>query len=158
MKRNKWKTFEVIDRVAPSNAVMIVGANRQHVAGALIVGISSCTDELRAAETELFVCDDGWGNCLILKQPVLEPFVEALATALPGARVIPIDFAALPTRRLMTIGRRGVELHPAEVRRARVEAAPNQWEIYGERWGSEWSAARYFAYRECGATLERGPT
>jgi hypothetical protein len=151
MKRSKWNTFDVIDRVGPCNSLMIVGEKRWQVAEALIVAIYVAADELKAADdTRIFVCDDGWGNCLVLREPVPELFVEALLNGIPGARVVPVDFGDSPTRLLMTLGRRGVEVHTDPVLPGYVGPAPdgNRWDSYGEDWGSEWSVSRYYAYRK----------
>ena len=147
MKRSNWNPFDVIDRVGPCNALMIVGETSHQVAEAIIVALCAAADELRAEpDTELFVRHDRWGNCLVLREPVPERFVGALLAGLPNARVVPVDFGDSLPRRVLTIGKRGVEVHP-ESGSARPAQDANRWDTFGERWGSEWSASRYYEYR-----------
>ena len=60
--------------------------------------------------------------------------------------MVPVDFGDSRARLVLTLGRRGVEVHPssADVRPAQ---GSNRWDTFGERWGSEWSASRYYEYR-----------
>lgn len=149
MKRSKWNTFDVIDRVGPCDALMIVGQERWQVAEALIVAIYVAADELKTADDTLVsVCDDGWGNALILREPVPDLFVEALLDGIPKARVVPVNFGESPTRKLLTIGKNGVHVHTDPVIPVATAPNGNRWDSYGEHWGAEWSASSYYDYRK----------
>ncbi|GEM_PF-2871770 len=151
MGRRKENSFELIDRVAPCDCLMIVGKKRWQVAEGLIVAIYQAADELKSlAAMWIHVVDDGWGNALVLAEPVPPLFVESLLMAIPDVRVVPVMFADQPTRPLMTIGAHIVQIHgdPQLPGYVGPSADADRWDAYGDKWGSEWSARQYYDYRK----------
>lgn len=100
--------------------------------------------------TLIYVCDDGWGNALVLLEPVPPYFVDSLLNAIPEARVVPVNLFDQRTRPLMTIGAHLVEVHGDPEMPGYVGPAGDvdRWNEFGDRWGSEWTARQYRDYRK----------
>lgn len=149
-KRSRWNQQPVPPSDKVCDSLMIVAPKRWQLAEAIIAAIYVASEELKGGPpADLYVRDDGWGNALILREPVPEQFVLALLAAMPQAELVPVDYGLCPARPLMTIGRHGVTMHtdPIVPGFAEPHRDSDRWHDFAERWDVDSAMPRFYQYR-----------